>query len=112
MGPPLADVGERRSAAYLRAALLDPAANLPDSFLTAEITTRTGKRVAGIVLHEDTFSIQLRDLNGNLHSYWKQELSSFEEHDDRTPMPSFRGRLGDRELDDLVAYLASLRGAQ
>src|SRR5215467_8597252 len=94
MGPPLADVGERRSAAYLRAALLDPSANLPDSFLTAEITTRTGQRVAGIVLNEDTFSIQLRDLNGNLHSYWKQELASFEEHNDRTPMPSFRGRLG------------------
>lgn len=112
MGPPLSDVGERRSAAYLRAALLDPAANLPDGFLVAELRTARGKHITGIVLNEDTYSIQVRDLSGNLHSFWKQELAALEEHDDRTPMPSFRGRLGDRELDDLVAYLVSLRGAQ
>lgn len=78
----------------------------------AEITTTAGKRITGIVLNEDTYSIQMRDLTGNLHSFWKQELTALDEHDDRTPMPSFRGRLRDRELDDLVAYLVSLRGAQ
>ena len=112
MGPPLAEVGERRSAAYLRAALLDPAANLPDGFTMAEITTAAGEHITGIVLNEDTFALQMRDLTGNLHSFWKQDLTALEEHDDRTPMPSFRGRLTDRELHDLVAYLVSLRGVQ
>lgn len=111
-GPPLAAIGERRGAAYLRAALLDPAANLPADFRMAEITTARGEHITGIVLNEDTYSIQLRDLSGNLHSFWKQELTAFEEHADRTPMPSFRSRLSDRELDDLVAYLAALRGAR
>ena len=112
MGPPLAEVGERRSAAYLRAALLDPAANLPDGFTMAEITTAAGEHITGFVLNEDTYSIQMRDLTGNLHSFWKHDLTALEEHDDRTPMPSFRGRLTDRELHDLVAYLVSLRGIQ
>jgi cytochrome c oxidase cbb3-type subunit III len=112
MGPSLAEAGERRSAAYLRAALLDPTANLPDGFTMAEITTTMGNHVTGIVLNEDTYSIQMRDLAGNLHSFWKAELTALEEHDDRTPMPSFRGRLSDRELNDLVAYLVSLRGIQ
>lgn len=110
LGPPLAAIGERRGAAYLRAALLDPAANLPDEFLMADVTTARGEHVTGIILNEDTYSIQLRDLSGNLYSFWKRELRALEEHADRTPMPSFRGRLSDRDLDDLVAYLAALRG--
>ncbi len=112
MGPPLAEVGQRRSAAYLRAAVLDPTANLPDGFTMTDVTTAAGEHMTGIVLNEDTYSIQMRDLTGSLHSFWKQELTAFEEHDDRTPMPSFRGRLSDRELNDLVAYLVSLRGVQ
>lgn len=112
MGPPLTEVGERRSAAYLRALLLDPAQNLPDGFIMVEITTTAGAHKTGIVMNEDTYSIQIRDLSGNLHSYWKQDLTALEEHADRTPMPSVRGRLSDRELTDLVAYLVSLRGAQ
>lgn len=110
MGPPLAEIGERRSAAYLRAVLLDPASNLPSDFAMAEISTTAGSRITGMVLNEDTYSIQMRDLNGNLHSFWKRELSALDRLPGRTPMPSFRERLGNRELDDLVAYLASLRG--
>jgi len=112
MGPSLAGIGERRGAAYLRAAVLDPAANLPAGFLMVEIKTLRGEHITGIVLGEDTFSIQLRDLSGNLRSFWKQELTALEEHDDRTPMPSFRGRFNDRELDNLVAYLAALGGTR
>ncbi len=32
LGPDLTEIGLRRSATYLRATLLDPAANIPDSF--------------------------------------------------------------------------------
>jgi putative heme-binding domain-containing protein len=96
----------------MRAALLDPAANLPEDFTMAEIATSSGHRITGIVLNEDTYSVQVRDLSDHLHSFWKQEISAFEKHTDRTPMPSYRGRLNDREMDDLIAYLVSLRGPQ
>jgi hypothetical protein len=78
----------------------------------AEIATSSGHRITGIVLNEDTYSVQVRDLSDHLHSFWKQEISAFEKHTDRTPMPSYRGRLNDREMDDLIAYLVSLRGPQ
>jgi len=110
VGPPLTEIGERRSAAYMRSALLDPSANLPEDFAMAEIATSGGRRITGIVLNEDTYSVQVRDLSDNLHSFWKHELSAFEKHTDRTPMPSYRNRLNDREMDDLIAYLVSLRG--
>lgn len=112
MGPPLTEIGDRRSAAYLRGLLFDPRTFLPEDFTMVEVVTGTGERVNGILLNEDTYSIQIRDLTGDLHSYWKQDLRALEKHTDRTPMPSFRGRLNDRELEDLVAYLVSLRGLQ
>jgi len=112
MGPPLTEVGERRSPAFMRAALLDPVSNLPEDFTMADITTRAGARISGIVLNEDTYSIQLRDMSDRLHSFWKQDLAAFEKHIDRTPMPSFRGKLTDSEMENLVAYLVSLRGAR
>ena len=112
MGPALTEIGERRGAAYLRALVLDPASNLPEDFTMADLTTRAGTRITGIVLNEDTYSIQVRDLTDRLHSFWKQDLAAMEKHAERTPMPSFRGRVNDRELEDLVAYLVTLRGAQ
>jgi cytochrome c oxidase cbb3-type subunit III len=110
VGPPLTDIGSRRGAAYLRAVLLDPAASLPEDFLQVQAVTADGKRITGIRLNEDTWSIQLRDLSGHLFSFWKEDLASLEKQPGRSPMPSYRGQLSDTELDDLVAYLVSLRG--
>ena len=110
MGPPLTEVGLRRSGDYVRAKLLEPASALPEDFTMADLATIAGERVSGFVLDEDTYSIQIRDLSDKLHSYWKRDLATIEKHTDRTPMPSFRGRLSDGELQDLVAYLVSLRG--
>ena len=110
LGPSLSEIGERRGAVFLRSALLDPQTHLPEDFTMAQIITHSGLRITGIVLNEDTYSIQVHDLSDALHSFWKQELSVLEEHKDRTPMPSYRGQLNDREMDDLIAYLVSLRG--
>ena len=54
IGPPLGEVGARRSAAYLRAVLLDPASKLPEGFLQISVVTRDGQRLAGIRVNEDT----------------------------------------------------------
>lgn len=112
MGPPLTDVGARRGTAFLRAKLLEPASELPEDFLQVELVGRDGKRISGIRLNEDNYSIQVRDLSDRLLSFWKDELASVEKQRGRSPMPSYRGKLSDRELDDVVAYLVSLRTDQ
>lgn len=111
LGPPLTDIGSRRGAAYLRTKLSEPASSLPEEFLQVQIVTRDGKRITGIRLNEDTYSIQLRDLSDQLLSFWKDELVSIEKQPGRTPMPSYRDRFSEGQLDDVVAYLVSLRGA-
>ena len=111
MGPDLTEIGVRRSAAYLRQALLEPESSLPEGFMQVLIETAAGVRLTGILLSEDTYSVQIRDLADELHSFWKKELSKLEKLRGKSPMPSYRGRLKEAEIDDLVAYLASLRGA-
>ena len=109
MGPPLTDIGTRRSPAYLRAKLIDPASDLTSEFSTVKVTTREGKTLNGVRMNEDTYSIQLRDNNLGLHSFWKQDLANVTV-ERRTTMPSYAKRMTDQELNDIVAFLASTGG--
>ena len=111
VGPELSDVGARRSATYIRAALVDPGANVPDRFVQLRITTKDGRRITGVRIAEDTFTIQLVDLSGRTYSLFKQELTDIKKDFDKSPMPSYRDVLTASELDDLIAYLVSLRGS-
>ena len=112
MGPELTEIGLRRSAAYLRAALVEPEAALPANYLQLRLTTRDGRQLAGVRLNESTFTIQLRDFRDNLHSFDKSELADVQYDRGRSAMPSYRGTLGDAELDHVVAYLVGLRGTR
>lgn len=110
VGPELTDVGARRSATYLRASLVTPEAAVPDGFLQVRITTKDGRRITGVRINEDTFTIQVRDLSGRDYSFFKQELSDLQKDFGKSPMPGYQNVLTATELDDLVAYLVSLRG--
>jgi cytochrome c oxidase cbb3-type subunit III len=111
-GPELTDVGARRSAAYLKRALLEPEADVPEEFLQVRLTTRDGKSLTGVRLNEDTFTIQIRDYSDQLHSFRKEELTAIDKQRGKSPMPSYKGTLSDAEITDLVAYLVSLRGEE
>jgi len=109
LGPALTDIGARRGPRHLRAKLLDAASEIPETFRMVDLTTRDGRRFSGVRLNEDVFSIQMRDFAGRIHSFWKQDVPDLKV-ERRTPMPSYQGKLSDAELDDVVAYLSSLRG--
>jgi cytochrome c oxidase cbb3-type subunit 3 len=110
MGPELTEIGLRRSAAYLRTALVEPDASVPADYLQVRAAARDGRAVSGVRLNEDTFTIQLRDFRDNFHSFDKTELSDLQYDRGRSAMPSYRGTLSDADLDDVVAYLVGLRG--
>ena len=63
-------------------------------------------------LNEDVFWIQIRDSGGTAYSLEKAALTKLERQLDATLMPSYATRLSSSDLDDLVAYLATLRGAR
>lgn len=110
MGPELTDIGARRSPEHLRASILNPAASVPDGFLVVRVQTKAGKEHKGIRLNEDSFTIQLKDLSGEFLSFRKQDVAGIFKDTGESPMPGYQGKLSDSELDDLIAYLNSLRG--
>jgi cytochrome c oxidase cbb3-type subunit III len=109
-GPELTEIGARRSPAYLRAAVLEPNAALPDGFLVVSVTTTAGQRVRGVRVNEDPFNIQLRDASNRFHSFRKAALKEVKKEFGISTMPSYKEAFTASELDDLVAYLYSLRG--
>jgi len=109
-GPELSAIGARRNAAHLRQAILEPAKDLPDGFLLVEIVTTAGKTVRGLVAAEDPFSIQIRDAaTGDHQSFRKAAIKDIRRKTGESTMPSY-AKLAPSQLEDLVAYLASLRG--
>jgi putative heme-binding domain-containing protein len=122
VGPELTDIGLLRGAAFLRESLLDPAAARPDrgvsyepysypAYLVVRAQPRRGPEIIGVRLNEDTFTIQIRDQAGRLHSLRKADLERLAPDPASSLMPSYRGALSTAELDDLVAYLMT-RGAE
>jgi len=110
VGPELTSVGGRRSAAFLRQTVLRPAASLPPEFLYVAVVPASGAAVRGIRVNEDSFTIQLRDVSGTPYSFRKSGLKELQRLSGQTPMPSYQGQISGEALDDLIAYLASLKG--
>jgi cytochrome c oxidase cbb3-type subunit 3 len=121
-GPDLTLVGQRRSSAYLRTAILDPQADIsdsfenyqwyidiPDNFLQVRVVTKAGQKLTAARVNEDAFSIQLRDVQGKLHSFLKSELAQLEKDWGKSAMPDYKGILTETEIIDLVAFLAAQR---
>jgi len=110
IGPELTDIGARRNADFIRESLVKPGASVPPSFLMVKVTTREGKTVGGMRVNEDTFTIQIRDAAGRFYSFRKSDLTSLKKEPNVSLMPAYDTKFTAAELDDLIAYLASLRG--
>lgn len=111
-GPDLTGIGTRRSGTFLKQTLLNPASSIPEDFEYLALKPVQGQAVRGIRVNEDSFTIQLKDLSGRFYSFRKSDLQQLERLEHQTPMPSYDKRLTSAELDDLVAYLAGMRGRQ
>lgn len=119
LGPDLSAAGARRGAAYLYESLVDPGAALPEGltvlpvgfadYLPVRVVTEGGVEMSGMRVNEDSYTIQLRDKDGRVHSLRKLDLGVLDKQFDSSLMPNYRSTFTDAELDDVVAYLASLR---
>jgi cytochrome c oxidase cbb3-type subunit III len=123
IGPDLSHIGAQRGAASLKARLIDPGANLPKpsggfygnnwtQYMMFRAVEKDGHVTEGIRVGEDSFSIVLKDSQGKLHGFRKPDLLKLEKEPGKSFMPSFKGTLSDAQMDDLIAYLSTLKGAQ
>jgi len=123
IGPELTTVGQLRGAGYLRNAVLFPGTDLPQArvfletgglldYMFVHVVTKDGHAIDGTRVVEDSFHIVIKDATGKFHSFQKSDLREFKKEPGKSVMPSFKGKLSDPQVNDLVAYLASLKGAQ
>jgi putative heme-binding domain-containing protein len=117
LGPELTEVGARRGVQFLRDALLRPGNDRPvnrDGYAThlpVLVVKKDGRVLTGIRVNEDTFTIQLRDADNRFYSLKKSDLEE-QQKLDVSLMPAFEKTLSQSEIDQLVSYLARLKGTR
>jgi cytochrome c oxidase cbb3-type subunit III len=111
LGPDLSRVGVARSREALVREIRTPSEWMPPGYESVTLVTADGEKIRGVKKNEDTFSIQIMDGRERLRGYMKADLQQliFEK---ASLMPEFgTERLNDGELNDLIGYLRTLRGA-
>lgn len=109
LGPNLSLIGRVRTYDALLAAIREPSASVGAGYRAVTLVTPEAERVRGVVKGEDAFSIQILDVSGRLQGYSKRDLAELV-REERSLMPAFGpDRLSDAELDDVIAYLGTLR---
>jgi len=123
VGPELTRIGAMRGPSYLRGALLNPGSNLPKDagvmergrfmqYLFVHTVDKAGKTIDGTRVSEDSFTIVIKDSTGRIHALRKLDLQTFEKIPGKSVMPSYRDTVTGSDLDNLIAYLTSLKGTQ
>lgn len=109
LAPDLSDIGANRTAGTLQRAILDPNGSIQPANRSVRAVTKDGKVVNGRRLNEDTYSVQLLDDQERLVSLLKEDLREFTVVA-TSSMPPYKDTLRPAEVNDVVAYLLSLKG--
>ena len=116
LGPDLSSVGSSRSIEALVESTRNPSKRLAEGiseplkdfsqeYETVTIVTADGAKLQGVVLNEDSFTVQMLDTREQLHSFEKSKLRSYEKTRESL-MPAYDVKtLLDKDLKDLIAFL-------
>jgi putative heme-binding domain-containing protein len=111
LGPDLSRIGSGRPRAGLLSKLRGTIEVIRPGYEPVTLVTREGERIRGVKKNEDEFSIQIMDTRERVQGFLKANLTELT-NDRQSLMPVYGAdRLNDRDLDDLLRYLTSLRGA-
>jgi cytochrome c oxidase cbb3-type subunit 3 len=109
-GPELTRAGAGRSLEYLRESIVDPSADIADNYGGITVVTKEGRRIAGVRINEDTFTVQIRKPDQAFAIFDKSETKEVI-HETKSMMPPY-SHLSATDLENLLAYLSTLRGDQ
>lgn len=108
-GTDLTRIGWQRSLDHIRESTLDASSDIDLAYRFVTLSMEDGGEIEGILLNEDSYSVQLMDEEENLVSISKSVVREII-RPEISLMPDFQDEFTDEELDDLVAYLHSLKG--
>ncbi len=116
MGPDLTAVGTARATEYIADSLRNPSRRLaqgvaeamkefPQEYETVTVETADGKRITGVAMNEDSFTVQMMDADEKIYLFEKDKLKSFEKSRESLMPPYDAKILSDQELNDIMAFL-------
>jgi len=123
LGPNLSNTDSPMTTDYLTQSIRDPSARLPvdrssaveigaarlKRYAKVTLIDRNGKRITGVRLNEDSFSVQLMDEQEVIHLALKRELKEVVYHHE-SMMPAYDEKmLTNADLESLITFLGSLR---
>jgi putative heme-binding domain-containing protein len=111
LAPDLSDIGAIRAPEALERSLVDPTSSMLPVNRSVRAVTRDGKVITGRRLNEDTYTVQLIDAQERLISLIKSDLREYTVLK-TSSMPSYKDKLSRSELDDVVAFLRTLKGSR
>jgi len=118
-GPDLSGVGTSRTtdaliesvrnpSQKLAWGLTEPTKEFAQEYATVTVVTAEGKRITGVTLNEDNFSVQIMDGSERIHLLQKDKLTSIKKSRESI-MPGYdTDTLKDQDLNDILAYLVSV----
>lgn len=105
MAPELTSYAKNRPTDDILQAIVNPDANLQPTSRVAEVRTRAGESLTGVVRAEDNLNITLQTEDGRYHFLSRSSLVTVN-YTDHSLMPHDYGtRLTSSELNDLVSFL-------
>lgn len=108
VGPPLAGIGSRQKRDYILESLVAPNRQIAKGFDTVVLVTKEGKVYTGVLKDEDEESVRLTSPEGTLLAVPKDSVA--ERSGGVSAMPEDVSKfLSQREIRDLVQYLAELK---
>jgi cytochrome c oxidase cbb3-type subunit III len=119
MGPDLTSVGGSRTREALIDSVRNPSRRLawglteatkefPQEYESVTVVTADRKKIRGVTLNEDSFSVQIMDMGGQIYLLSKDQLRSFQKSRE-SMMPVYGAdTLSDQELEDIVAFMVGV----
>jgi cytochrome c oxidase cbb3-type subunit 3 len=116
LGPDLTTTGSSRSVDYLAdsvrspskrlaVGLSEPLKDFAQEYETVTVITADATLYQGVILNEDSFTVQMLDRSERLHSFEKAKLRSFQKSRESL-MPTYDVKLlPEKDLKDLIAFL-------
>jgi putative heme-binding domain-containing protein len=108
-GPNLSTIGWQRSPDHIRQSILRPSVSVEQAYRRVQVFLDSGEEIDGLLLNEDGYSIQVMDGEERLRAFDKKKLARIVKPP-LSLMPVYAQSLSRKEIDDLVAYLYSLKG--
>ena len=110
IGPDLSRIGVARARAALVRQIRGAVEDIRPGYEPMTITTPEGRAIRGTRKNEDLFSVQIMDSTERLQGFVKSDIRAVV-REKRSVMPVYGvDQLNERDLDDLLRYLGTLRG--